>query len=82
MNHTLSFAVWLLNKKENRERAVERKVRYLKQLSGSPQDMASPVLAMVFRAYVIISVLILSERSTENKGLFNWTICLPLLLCL
>ena len=44
VNQTVTFAVWLVNKKGNRESTIERKVRYLKELSGSPQDMASQVL--------------------------------------
>jgi integrase len=31
--------------KGNRESTIERKIRYLKQLRGSPQDVASQVLA-------------------------------------
>jgi hypothetical protein len=44
VNQTVSFVVWLLNKKGNRQSTMERKIRYLKQLLGSPQDMASQVL--------------------------------------
>jgi hypothetical protein len=41
----VSFAVWLLNKKGKIESTLERKIRYLKQLSGSPQEMSPQVLA-------------------------------------
>jgi hypothetical protein len=31
-------------KRENRESTIERKIRYLKALNGSPQDMITQVL--------------------------------------
>ena len=39
----IGFAVWLM-KRGNRESTIERKIRYLKQLNGSPQDMMTQVL--------------------------------------
>ena len=40
----LDLAMWLI-KKGNRESTVKRKLRYLKQLKGSPEEMVSQVLA-------------------------------------
>ena len=40
----IEFGLWLL-RKGNRESTVERKLRYLKQLKGSPEEMVSQVLA-------------------------------------
>ena len=40
----LNFAMWLI-KKGNRESTVERKLRFLKQLKGSPEEMITQVLA-------------------------------------
>jgi len=38
-----NFALWLM-KKENRESAVKRKLRYLKQFKGSLEEMMAQAL--------------------------------------
>jgi hypothetical protein len=40
----IGFAVWLM-KRGNRESTIERKIRYLEQLNGSPQDMMTQALS-------------------------------------
>jgi len=44
VGQTVQFAVWLLNVKGNRESTIEKKIRYLKRLRGSPDDMAVQIL--------------------------------------
>ena len=39
-----NFALWLMRKKGNRESTIERKLRFLKQLNGSPEEMIIQVL--------------------------------------
>ena len=41
---TLDFAIWLLRKKGNRESTIKRKIRFLKYLKGTPEEMIEQIL--------------------------------------
>ncbi len=65
VGQTVHSAVWLLNVKGNRESTKERKIRYLKHLRGSPDDMAVQVLNGKWKDKVKSNALDTVEQSAE-----------------
>ncbi len=65
VGQNVQFAVWLLNVKGNRESTIERKIRYLKQLSGSPDNITMQVLNGKWKDKVKSNALDTDEQYAE-----------------